>query len=103
MRSFIAINFSKTEKTAIENIIKQVQKHSTQGRFVKNEHIHLTLEFLGEISQNEVKIIENIIDEIDFKPFTMDLSQLGYFKRRDGNIYWLGIEDNHTLFEIQGK
>ena len=54
---------------------------------------------------NEYKktAIENIIDEIDFKPFTMDLSQLGYFKRRDGNIYWLGIEDNHTLFEIQGK
>ena len=103
MRLFIAINFNENEKKSIENIIREVEKDSIQGRFVKNEHMHLTLEFLGEVPLEKVEIIKKTIAQITFEPFTMNLSNLGYFKRRDGNIYWLGIENNETLFEIQGK
>ncbi len=35
------------KKKSIESIIREVEKDSIQGRFVKNEHMHLTLEFLG--------------------------------------------------------
>ena len=38
--------------------------------------------------------------KLEFSAFTFRLSKLGYFKRREGNIYWLGIEDNDTLFKI---
>ena len=103
MRLFIAINFSENEKNVIENIIKKVGKDSFQGRFVKNEHMHLTLEFLGDIPDEKVEIIKDVIEQITFKHFTMNLSELGYFKRRDGNIYWLGIENNKVLFEVQRK
>ncbi len=103
MRLFIAINFSENEKNAIENIIKKIEKDSLQGRFVKNEHMHLTLEFIGDIPNEKVEIIKDAIEQITFEPFTMNLSELGYFKRREGNIYWLGIENNEVLFEVQRR
>lgn len=103
MRLFIAINFKESEKNQIQDIIKEINKDSIKGRFVKNEHMHLTLEFLGEVPEEKVPVIKDTIEQIKFQPFTMNLSKLGYFKRKDGDIYWLGIKHNEILFEIQAK
>ncbi len=43
------------------------------------------------------------MDELEFGAFTFSLTKIGYFKRREGNIYWLGIEDNDTLLNINNK
>lgn len=43
------------------------------------------------------------MSKLEFDAFTFGLTNLGYFKRREGNIYWLGIENNETLFNINSK
>lgn len=43
------------------------------------------------------------MDELKFRPFTLSLSKIGSFKRREGNIYWLGVNDNETLYSIHKK
>lgn len=103
MRLFIAINFEKNVRDEIINIIEGIKKYAKQGRFVCDEHIHLTLEFLGEVPEGRVKDIESIMEQINATPFTLSLSDLGYFKRKDGNIYWLGIHDNKDLITLQLK
>ncbi|NLV88689.1 MAG: RNA 2',3'-cyclic phosphodiesterase [Tissierellia bacterium] len=101
MRLFIAINFDGTVKKRLQEIINELEKHSIQGRFVSQEHLHLTLEFLGEISDERIVTIKNVMDKLDFKPFILKPSKIGYFKRPQGNIYWLGIEDNEALMSTQ--
>lgn len=97
------MNFQNEVKAKIIEVINKVKSNSIQGRFVDEEHIHLTVEFLGEIQNNRVDLIKEIIDDIEFGAFTISLTKVGYFKRREGNIYWLGVEDNDTLFNIQKK
>lgn len=80
-----------------------VKSNSIQGKFVNEEHIHLTVEFLGEIQNNRLGLIKGIMDELEFGIFTIPLTKIGYFKRGVGNIYWLGIEENDTLFHINNK
>lgn len=103
MRLFIAINFEETIKNKIQEIIREINGFATQGRFVSNEHMHLTLEFLGEIPVERVELIKDVMDRVMDKPFTMKLSSLGSFKRRGGDIVWLGIENNEELINLQGK
>ena len=55
LRLFIAINFEGNTKNEIQENIKEVKRYSTQGKFVSNEHMHLTLEFLGEIPTDKVE------------------------------------------------
>lgn len=43
------------------------------------------------------------MNELEFEAFTFSLTNIGYFKRREGNIYWLGIEENDTLFNLNNK
>lgn len=103
IRLFIALNFRNDVKTQISELINKVKSNSIQGRFVNEEHMHLTVEFLGEIQDNRLDLIKEIMDELEFGTFTFRLTKVGYFKRREGNIYWLGIEDNDTLLNMYKK
>jgi 2'-5' RNA ligase len=103
MRLFISLNFKKEVIDQIKNVIHEVQLNSVQGKYVSDEHIHLTVEFLGEIQDNQLNLIKAIMDELEFGPFILNLTKIGYFKRREGNIYWLGVEDHDTLFNIHKK
>ncbi len=100
MRLFIAINFMNEVKSQVKEIINKVRANSTQGKFVNEEHMHLTVEFLGEISHTKVELIKNVMDELEYEPFTLKLNEIGSFKRREGNTYWLGIERHDTLLHI---
>ena len=101
MRMFIAINFNEQIKNKIIGIIDDVKKYAIQGRFVKKEHIHLTLEFLGEVSHDKVESIISAMELINPPGFNLSLSGLGYFRRKDGDIYWLGIKENKNLMVMQ--
>lgn len=101
MRLFIAINFSNTVKEKISEIIDELERSSSQGRFVSQEHQHLTLEFLGEVEEDRVTDIKRIMDKLDFDAFDLRLFKIGHFKRPQGNIYWIGIRDNDSLMKLQ--
>jgi len=97
------LNFENAVKAQIKELINKVKSGSIQGKFVNEEHIHLTVEFLGEIQSSRLDLIKQVMDELEFEAFTLKLTKIGCFKRREGNIYWLGIENNDTLFNIQKK
>ncbi len=103
MRLFIAINFNDETKNQIKEAMNKVRANSSQGKFVNTQHMHLTVEFLGEISEANVNLIQDVMDELEYEPFTLKLNEIGYFKRRDGNIYWLGLERHDTLFDIHNQ
>ena len=101
MRLFIAINFDKDVKRDIQTIIDKVKGYAQKGNFVSKEHMHLTLEFLGEIPEERVVDIKEAMKELNMSPFSFSLSQLGLFNRREGDIYWLGITENKELSDVQ--
>lgn len=100
MRLFIALNLSNDVKNQAKEIKNILKENSRQGKFVNEDYMHITIEFLGEIEEDKVDLIRNLMDEIEFKPFTLKLTKIGYFKRRDGNIFWIGMEKNDTLLTI---
>lgn len=99
----MAINFNNQIKDQIQDIITNIKSQSRQGKFVSNEHMHLTLEFLGEVSEDKIETIKNIMDKISTQAFSLQLCNLGYFQRSEGNIYWIGIEENQNLLDTQSQ
>jgi len=100
MKLFIAINFD--EKT-LNNIYKEVnalKNLSLKGRFVRKEHIHLTIEFLGDVLDEKVKEIQKMIFNTHFDPFEIVISSLGVFHNKHGDIYWLGVKENEDLSKL---
>lgn len=95
MKLFIAINFNDEIKYYFNNIINQLKKYNIDGKFTVINNIHLTLNYIGET--DKVRIIENIIDKINFESFYISINELGLFKN---NILWVGIEENIHLNNI---
>lgn len=103
MRLFIAVKFDDIEKEIIE-IRESLRSQSRKGNFTRDENLHLTLAFLGEVPGSRISEIENVMEEIDEEPFEVEFNVLGCFKRRDGgDVWWIGCRKNRTLMDVQRK
>lgn len=103
IRLFIALNFKDEVKAQITDVINKMKSNSIQGKFVNEENMHLTVEFLGEIENTRIDLIKEVMDKLDYKKFTLSLTKIGYFKKSEGNIYWLGIDENDILINLYNK
>lgn len=98
MRLFIAINFNDYIKNELCSVMENLKKYTLRGRFTSRENLHLTIVFIGET--NKVEAVKKAMDNINATPFELHIHRLGKFSRRGGDIYWMGVENNDTLFSI---
>lgn len=100
MRVFIGIKLNNSVKEEINKVLRPFKKISTPLKWVKPENIHLTLKFIGEISEEKYLQIKESLTNNNFniKPFNLKFSGLGRFGRGNNiNIFWVGIENNNEL------
>ncbi|MCS7142318.1 MAG: RNA 2',3'-cyclic phosphodiesterase [Aigarchaeota archaeon] len=104
VRCFIALDLNNP---AIIDKVRSLQEEllnaGIKGRAVDPNTLHVTLQFLGEINDEQVKSVIGRLDEIDFKPFRVSMRGLGYFPGGDRiNVVWVGLEDGEgKLIEVQ--
>jgi len=101
MRLFIAINFPDEVKAVIANIRNRLRESALHGRFTFVENLHLTLVFLGECDVRQTETVKVVMNETVFPKFTLTLEKVGYFKRVGGNTWWIGIQENKQLSDLQ--
>lgn len=103
MRLFIAVKFDDIRDEII-NVRESLRSQSKKGNFTRDENIHLTLAFLGEVPGSRITEIENIMEEIDEEPFELEFNDIGCFKRHSGgDVWWIGCKKNPSLINIQKK
>jgi len=78
MRIFIAIDIPQDVKERIYDLQKRYYKKG----YSLNKDIHITLRFLGELELNQVNDLISKLKEISFKKFRVDISGVGFFRRR---------------------
>ena len=105
VRTFIAVDMNDASIIGkIEKIIDHLKGFNVKMKFVETENLHITLRFLGEISESDVKVIkENIIDKLKCSPFNMTLKGVGAFPSTENpRVIWIGIlEGFETLKNIK--
>ena len=89
-RLFFALWPSVEIKQQLIKLTKQVAKHS-DGRRVRDDNLHLTLRFLGSVTEDKQKCIEQIANDIQFEPFELILDQLVFRKKQE--MVWLTTDN----------
>ena len=74
--------------------------NSIKGNFTRRDNFHLTLVFLGEVESIRISKIEECMKSIDLPSFTIQLTDLGKFKRNNGDIYWIGVKESEELNKL---
>jgi 2'-5' RNA ligase len=107
MRTFIAIDFDKEIKDTISALIQKWDTGDRNIRWVKTQGMHLTLKFLGDITEDRIKEVKSVLADIskDYPSFRLSLKGTGAFPpgARYPRVIWIGIEMTKTLQNIQTR
>ncbi len=91
MRAFIAVEISD------EEILRRIQTFQENleinARPTKINQIHFTLQFLGEIDENECEKVKDVLNKISFSKFQLSLKGVGGFPNLNNpRIIWIGTD-----------
>ena len=92
MRTFVAIEISNNDvKKSIGNFQSNLR---INAKPVNLEQLHFTLQFLGEISEEQAQKITESLQTIKFSEFTINLKGVGVFpKPKFPRVIWIGTDE----------
>ena len=80
MRTFISIELPENIRKEIFKSFESLKNSRVAfGNFVKKQNIHLTLKFLGNLSEEKIKEMEKKLSEIKFPNFSAQTGEIGFF------------------------
>ena len=95
-RTFIALEMNTMQQRHLAGVIRQVVAPLPSVRWVDPAGIHLTLAFLGELSDGELAGVIHAAETAarQVPPFSYRFSQIGSFgSPRQPRVIWLGIDE----------
>lgn len=106
IRTFIAVDLPPSVLDALGQITSHLQEKLPDSpvRWVDFQKMHLTLKFLGDISKENIGMVEKILQSEGAKRPAMDLGigGIGAFpKMRHPRVIWIGVEAPPDLFDLR--
>lgn len=96
LRTFIALPLTPELQLKLAAIQDKLKQSRAEVKWVAPENIHLTLKFLGYVSEHRLKDIFKAADEAIDKEvnFLLSLSGLGAFPKLDNpRVVWVGVKE----------
>jgi 2'-5' RNA ligase len=106
IRTFIAVDLPPSVLDALGQISSQLQEKlpKTPVRWVDVQKLHLTLKFLGDISKENIGMVEKVLLSEGAKRQVMEIGigGIGAFpKMRHPRVIWIGVEAPPDLFDLR--
>jgi len=95
IRSFLAFELPEFVKEELSGLIRSFNRGVSKVRWVKRENMHLTVLFLGNISEETIPAMAEDISDIceRFSPFIVRMKGVGCFPNiRNPKVIWVGID-----------
>ncbi|MDW7670330.1 MAG: RNA 2',3'-cyclic phosphodiesterase [Bacillota bacterium] len=98
-RIFIAVTLDEAIHQSLEKTQKWIRPLLTKGRFANPSLFHLTIQFLGELSEDRIHSLVNTQHHWtgDIRPFNLRIERLGCFDKRNKAVLWAGVAENPPL------
>lgn len=107
MRLFVAVNFPFEIKKSIGSFIQDLRKVKADLKWVEPDNLHLTVQFLGNVSEEQVADVVEALKRAaaGVAPFTLKLSGAGVFPTRERpRVFWVGAAgETDKLLELSRR
>jgi 2'-5' RNA ligase len=105
VRTFIAIDLDDSLKRALETLIGELRPLASSVGWASAFGMHLTLKFLGEISEANAERVIASLEEVAprHRDFGLVIAGTGAFPpgRRDPRVLWVGAAPEPPLLALQ--
>src|SRR4029079_13818391 len=103
MRLFIGIELPENVREGLAEVQRELRPVSAAARWVATESAHLTLKFLGEITEQRAEEVHQALTVLTWKPFQITVKGIGFFPgTRSPRVFWAGIQAP-TLEALTGR
>lgn len=95
-RTFIALEMNEAQQRHLAEVIRRMSARLPGARWVNPAGIHLTLAFLGEMTDEQLGGVRHAVESAarQSKPFSYRLSRIGSFgSPRQPRVIWMGIDE----------
>ena len=95
IRSFLAFELPVDIKKIIKAVSDDARELPLNVRWVNVSDIHLTIVFMGDIQEEQIKPIQDIIKDVchGYGPFSIAIKGIGFFgSRRNPRVLWIGLD-----------
>jgi len=104
MRAFIAIEINDEVRKRLVEIQEKIDRmKSAKIKFVEPENLHITLKFLGEITEEQAEDIKRILESIakNHKKHEVNAKGIGVFPSYNYvRVIWAGVESDGEIRKI---
>ena len=100
MRAFISINLTDRLHQSIEVMQRRLDGSTKGVRWTQPQNCHLTLKFLGDVSESMENEIVNALNDVGpaFDPFHLELGGVGQFPPRGPlSVLWVGVSKGEDV------
>ena len=100
MRLFIAVELPGYVREEIARVQNRLKITKDKIKWVDPSSIHITLKFLGEVREEKIEEIFQVIEKITAKigPFTLKIEGTGAFPNfASPRVIWMGAKDVSSL------
>lgn len=101
MRLFVAVNFEPRIKTYLLRIQQIIREAARSGSFTHPDNLHLTLVFIGEADRSQLMSITRVLDGIHSPRFDLTFTETGTFGRGGTDLWWVGLQSDRVLYDLQ--
>ena len=95
IRSFLAFEMPVKIREIVSRALKEMKKLPLDVRWVRADNIHITVVFMGNISEDDLMPIRGVVAKIckRYGPFKVTLTGSGIFgSLRNPRVIWIGLD-----------
>lgn len=100
IRIFTAIELPEDIKDSLTSLKTKIKG----AKWVDRAQMHLTLSFIGEVSEHVLKEIKNELESLELNSFKIKLKGLGFWQSNGiPKVIWVGVDPNDNLNLLKEK
>jgi RNA 2',3'-cyclic 3'-phosphodiesterase len=101
MRLFIALDIPAEIRQHLTQYLDRVRQLAPDARWARTESLHVTLKFIGEVSDAKVAEIKAALAPIKASPFPVEFKEIGFFPNpRSARVFWAGVSAGDALPQL---
>jgi RNA 2',3'-cyclic 3'-phosphodiesterase len=101
MRIFVALDIPDDLRSRVTEYVERVRGLAPHARWVKPESLHVTLKFVGEVTDVLLQEIKERLKTVKASPFQVIVAGVGYFPApRTARVFWAGVHPTESLSQL---
>jgi 2'-5' RNA ligase len=103
MRLFIALDIPGKIRAHLREYVERGRILAPEARWARPEGQHVTLKFIGEVSDAKVQEIKAALTSVKAAPFAVKFEGVGFFPSpKSPRVFWIGVEGGPALSQLAG-